>query len=81
LAYHNQGKFHRALDDFNRTISINRSDEDAWFHRGLAHLELDEREPACTAFRQADQFGHDEAAGMLQRHCPNHNAEPDPQPR
>jgi len=58
-AYYKQGDFENAISEFNKIISGNNAvAQNAYYHLGESYVELDKKQEALNAFRNASQMDY-----------------------
>jgi len=59
-AYYKQGDYERAISEFNKIIGGNNSiAQNAYYHLGESYINLDKKQEALNAFRNASQMNFD----------------------
>ena len=67
MAYRDKGDFDCAIDDFNKTIQLNRNDANAYHNRGLAYSRKGEIGHAIKDFTKAIELKSDFAKAYYDR--------------
>ena len=58
-----------AIQKFDQAIVLDPEFADAYLHRGMAKLSIDNLKNACLDWEKAAELGNDEAAKLLKEHC------------
>ncbi len=58
-----------AIQKFDQAIELDPEFADAYLHRGMAKLSIDNLKNACLDWEKAAELGNDEAAKLLKEHC------------
>ena len=61
LAYHLNGDYDKAIEDFDKVITMNPNDDKAFYHRGNAHALQNAADKALEDYSQAIQLNPDDA--------------------
>lgn len=64
-----QGKHHRAIDDFSEAIRLEPSMGEAYYNRALTLLYLGENKLACSDLSKAGEAGIAEAYSVIRKYC------------
>ena len=67
--YANQGKYREAIADFDKVIAIDYTYADAYYRRGICHIEMGNSDDACRNFEIAKSMGHKKAADLHHLDC------------
>jgi Tfp pilus assembly protein PilF len=67
--YANQGKYREAISDFDKVIAIDYTYADAYYRRGICHLEMGDTDESCRNFEIAKNMGHKKAADFHHLDC------------
>ena len=67
-AFHKLGNFPSAMKDFDEAIRVNSEGGDAYFYRGIIHLESNTRK-ACVDFQKASNLDVKDAKKALGKYC------------
>ncbi len=67
--YYTLGKYQMAIVDFTKGLSLRSNDNIAYYYRGMAELNLNDKGNACSDLASAQQYGNPMAAGVLKQYC------------
>ena len=68
-AKNNLGDYSGALSDFNKALSLNRSNPLIYYNRGFTWLNLKNTSKACKDFRKASSLGDSYADKTIEKYC------------
>ena len=69
LSKHKLGDDRGAILDYTKAIAINPNNDLAYLNRGLARLNLDQKESGCLDLSKAGELGHEEAYKFIKEYC------------
>ncbi|MFZ2340440.1 MAG: tetratricopeptide repeat protein [Bacteroidales bacterium] len=58
-----------AIEDFNKAIRINPSDDKSYYGRGLAKIVLNQKESGCSDLQRALKLGNPQAKETILKYC------------
>jgi Flp pilus assembly protein TadD len=62
--YYSLGRFREAIADYSEAIRLKADDTEAYYNRGLAHLQLGENAPGCRDAQKACDLGKCDLLGI-----------------
>jgi TonB family protein len=64
-----KGMFSEAISEFDKALTINESDVDAFYNRGVAKLRINNRTGACLDWSAAVAYGDVSSLNQINRFC------------
>ncbi len=58
-----------AIQDYTKAIELNPKYADAYYNRGIAKIELGQKDNGCLDFSKAGELGHAEAYESIKEYC------------
>jgi tetratricopeptide (TPR) repeat protein len=58
-----------AIDDYNKAIKINPAYGEAYYRRGLAYVQLNNKDYGCPDLKKAEELGDNRASELLKKYC------------
>ena len=67
-AYHGLELFNRAINDFHKSVKINKSYADGYYYLGLTELRIDNIDAAIVDFQIAADLGNQKAKQLIKKY-------------
>ena len=64
-----KGDYKGALKDFNKAIELDPKLSDAYFNRGLAKIQLGQKDSGCLDLSKAGEMGYSQAYDTIKKFC------------
>ncbi len=65
----NSRDYQGAIKEFDKAIKLNPKLADAYYNRGLAKIELDQKDSGCLDLSKAGELGFDKAYEAIKEYC------------
>lgn len=71
--YSHSQQFIKAVEDYDKAISLQNNFAEAYYNRGLTLLLLKDNETACPSLSKAGELGLHQAYNLIKRYCSKTN--------